>query len=60
MKIELLTRLAGPDGNYPAGSVIDVPDKDADALIEGRYAARKDEEDVRPKARSKPDNGRKR
>jgi hypothetical protein len=38
MKIKLLSRLAGPDGNYPEGSVIDVNVEKAKQLVEGKYA----------------------
>ena len=36
MKIQLITRAAGPEGNYSPGSVID--DKNGKKLVEGGYA----------------------
>ena len=38
MLIQMLTTSAGPDGVRLAGSVHDVPSKDAQALIDGGYA----------------------
>lgn len=38
MKIKMKTRVAGPDFNVGAGQVVDVPRKQAYALIEGGYA----------------------
>lgn len=37
-KVKLNSRMAGPEGNYPPGSVLSVQDKIADQLIEGGYA----------------------
>jgi hypothetical protein len=38
MKIKLISRMAGPDGNYPPGSVIDVEEDKAIRLVSGGYA----------------------
>jgi hypothetical protein len=39
MKIRLITRYAGPQGNWGPGQVADFPKADAEALIAGGYAA---------------------
>ena len=38
MTVKLNTRYAGPDGNYPAGAVVDFPDAVARGLVSGGYA----------------------
>ena len=38
MKVKLLTIMAGPEFNHDIGTVLDLPDKQARELIEGRYA----------------------
>ena len=38
MKVKLLTLMAGPDGVFNAGQIIDVPDEQAQSLIESRCA----------------------
>ena len=38
MKIRLKTIMAGPGGSAGPGDVVDVPDDEASALIEGGYA----------------------
>lgn len=38
MKVKLLERLAGPEGNYPSGTVLTMEDKKALPLINGGYA----------------------
>lgn len=38
MKVKLLERLAGPEGNYPSGTVLTIEDKKALQLINGGYA----------------------
>ena len=38
MKIKLLNRVAGPDGNYPPGFVITVSELEAKQLIDSGYA----------------------
>jgi len=38
MKIKMKTLAAGPDGVWPPGSIRDVPEAEAKALIKGRYA----------------------
>ena len=38
MRIKLITRIAGPEGNYPPGFVIEMADKIAQALINNGYA----------------------
>ena len=43
MKIQHLTRYAGPDGNYPPGFVREAADAAAIALINGGYAICLDE-----------------
>jgi len=40
MKIRLKTLMAGPDGVFPPGSVIEVSPEEAQALIAGGYAER--------------------
>ena len=40
MKLRLKTLMAGPDGVFPPGSVIDPPDDEAEALISAGYAER--------------------
>ena len=39
MVVKLKTRMAGPDGNYPAGSVITVTEDQGRELTDGGYAA---------------------
>lgn len=43
MKIRLKTIMAGPGGAAGPGDVVDVPDDEASALIEGGYATAVDE-----------------
>lgn len=38
MKLRLIARMAGPEGNHAPGSVIDLPDAKATALVAGGYA----------------------
>jgi len=38
MKVKMKTLAAGPDGVYPPGIEVDLPHKQAMALIEGGYA----------------------
>ena len=38
MKIKLLNACAGPEGAWPAGSKIDLPDDQAQPLVDGGYA----------------------
>ena len=38
MKVQMVTLAAGPEGVYPAGAVVDVPEAQAIAWIEGGYA----------------------
>lgn len=38
MKVRLLQRMAGPDGNFAPGTVLDLPDAEAQQLIRGRSA----------------------
>ena len=40
MKVRLKTLMAGPDGVFPPGSVIDPPNDEAEALISAGYAER--------------------
>ena len=40
MKIRLITLMAGPEGVFPPGSVIDPPREEAEALISAGYAER--------------------
>jgi len=40
MKVRLKTLMAGPDGIFQAGSVIDRPSEEAEALIAAGYAER--------------------
>lgn len=68
MRIKLLQRLAGPEGNYPSGTVLTIEDKKALPLINGGYAVSLEPieievktEKVKPKerpktAKSKPKN----
>jgi len=43
MKIQLTSRMAGPEGNYPPGSVIDCDENKAAQMIKGGYAVAIDE-----------------
>lgn len=43
MAVKLLKRMAGPEGNYPPGSVIYCDEKRAAELIKGGYAVAIDE-----------------
>lgn len=38
MKIKLLTLMAGPEGTFPPGSLLDIEEIKAKALINGKYA----------------------
>lgn len=38
MKIRLLANMAGPEGSYPAGAVVDLAEDQAADLIAGGYA----------------------
>lgn len=38
MKVKLRTTMAGPEGSYQAGTIINLPDEKAEALINGGYA----------------------
>jgi hypothetical protein len=38
IKIKLLSRMAGPDGNHAEGSILDVEIKQALELVNGNYA----------------------
>ena len=38
MKVKMLTRYAGPGGTCSPGKAIDLPEKEAQSLIAGRYA----------------------
>ena len=38
MRVKMLTTAAGPDGVWPAGHEIDVPDSTAVALLNGKFA----------------------
>ena len=49
MKIRLKTIMAGPGGSAGPGDVVDVPDDEASALIEGGYATAVDEPTPAPK-----------
>ena len=44
MKVKLYTTMAGPDGTHMAGSVVDMGDEQAQALIDGGYAVEVDAE----------------
>lgn len=37
-KIQLLTRLAGPEGNFNPGAILELEQEKAEALINGGYA----------------------
>jgi hypothetical protein len=50
MKIRLKTLMAGPDGVFPPGSVIEVSPEEARALIAGGYAESVPRPAVAPKA----------
>lgn len=54
MKIQLLKRMAGPEGNYPSGSVIDVKDNEAKGLVVGGYAISLEPEVKEVQAKPKP------
>lgn len=47
MIVKLLTRMAGPDGNHPAGDIIET--ENAQALIDGGYAVSMEPEQKIPK-----------
>jgi hypothetical protein len=38
MKLKLISRMAGPDGNFPPGSVLALDEKTGIALVAGGYA----------------------
>lgn len=38
MKLKLLTLMAGPDGTYNAGQIVDMTEAQAKELIQGGYA----------------------
>ena len=38
MKVRILQRMAGPNGNYPPGAILDLPEDEARRLIGGRSA----------------------
>ena len=38
VKVKLISRYAGPDGNFSPGSVLDFENDTAKALVEGGYA----------------------
>lgn len=38
MKIKLSERMAGPEGNFPSGTVLTLDDAKAQMLIDGGYA----------------------
>jgi hypothetical protein len=38
MKIQLLTRMASPEGNYPSGLVLEMTAEQAKPLVDGGYA----------------------
>ena len=38
MKVKLLTLMAGPEGSFSPGSLLDVEKTKAEALINGKYA----------------------
>ena len=38
MKIKLIAQYVGPRGVFNPGTIIDVPDVEAEALVQGRYA----------------------
>lgn len=49
MKVVMLTRYAGPDGNYAPNQVVDLDTKVANKLIKGGYARKhvaKDEKET--------------
>ncbi len=43
MKIQLITRAAGPEGNYSPGSIVSYDEKEAAKMIKGGYAVAIDE-----------------
>ena len=43
MAVKLLKRMAGPEGNYPPGSIVSYDEKEAAKLIKGGYAVAIDE-----------------
>ncbi len=38
IKVKLISRYAGPDGNFSPGSVLDLENDTAKALVDGGYA----------------------
>jgi len=47
-KVKLLTTMAGPEGCFVPGQVIDVDEKKAKELISGGYAEAVEEKTVKP------------
>lgn len=43
MAVKLLKRMAGPEGNYPPGSIVSYDEKEAAKSIKGGYAVAIDE-----------------
>lgn len=54
MKVKLTSIMAGPEGSHDAGTVLDLPDKQAKELIEGRYAVAYDPKDEPERAAVEP------
>lgn len=48
MKIQLKAQYVGPRGFFPPGTVIDVPDEEGTALVNGGYAFQVDEKPAKP------------
>lgn len=48
MRVKLLSRMAGPTGNWEAGSVISVPEAQGKALVDGRFAVALQDPPVAP------------
>ncbi len=53
MRIRLKTRLAGPEGNFPSGTELNLDFKEANTLIAGGYAVSLEPEEPKTKEKSK-------
>src|ERR1044071_2756492 len=57
MKIRMLTLSAGPAGVVKPGTILDVPEKEAKELREGRYAEKVTDSGTRPATLPTPAKG---
>ncbi len=54
MAVKLLKRMAGPEGNYPPGSVVPCGEKEAMQMIKGGYAVAIDEPKIAEPQKEEP------